>query len=183
MAVVLLIAPIGNSCTSDSDGVSDGTLEAELGGSSAYTLSTTSASVPTEPNLQAELGKIGQVTLTTEAELTQFEAMWDYELGEGVDNAQLDGALVIETPCVYLDIELPDEADGEIDGIPYRERVLLRLIRTATRYDLMNDAIWVWDKGPFTTGDKITVGGGEGPLEIDSTSCSFDSVWYTSSMH
>ena len=114
----------------------------------------------------------------------QFEAMWDFEPNQEpmVDNALLGGVLVIEGLCAYLDVEWPDEADGETDAEPVRQRWLLRLLDSATRYDPATGALWMRDRGPFFSGDDVEVDGGEGAEALDSTPCSFDNAWWTHAM-
>ena len=99
--------------------------------------------------------------------------MWGYERGDGANQALLEGTLVIEAPCVYLVGNNYYEGSGE----PRLERALLQLPRSGTRFDAETGEMWVWDNGPFVTGDQVGAGGGGGSAGSDAAECSFDFVW------
>ena len=106
-------------------------------------------------------------------EPAQFVSMWGYERGDGANQALLEGTLVIEAPCVFLVGNNYYEGSGE----PRLERALLQLPRSGTRFDAETGEVWVWDNGPFVTGDQVGAGGGGGSAGSDAAECSFDFVW------
>ncbi len=59
-------------------------------------------------------------------------------------SALVEGVLSIEEPCVYID------------------DYILKLPEFLTRYDPATGQLWVQGDGPFVTGDKVFVGGGQG---------------------
>ena len=83
---------------------------------------------------------------------------WDPE--GGFHNAVLQGRLVVDAPCVYLEV-----SEGD-DDAPQQEaetlRGFLRLPEPLTRYDADSDAVWVGDHGPMSSGDEVVLTGSEG---------------------
>ena len=106
-------------------------------------------------------------------EPAQFVSMWGHERGDDAHDALNSGTLVIEAPCVYLVENLGYEENDE----PMFSRSLLQLPRSGTRYDAETGEVWVWDNGPFVTGDQVDAGGGGGLPAGDAAECSFDGVW------
>lgn len=87
------------------------------------------------------------------------------------NDALLEGTLVIEAPCVYVVASVADSRESTF------ERFLLRLPRSGARFDAETGELWVWDKGPFLTGDQVGAGGGESSPGGDAAGCNFDAVW------
>lgn len=84
--------------------------------------------------------------------------LWDPE--GGFHNVVLSGTLVVEHPCVYVDIvgttaETQAVQDGPVRGI-------VRLPRPLTRYDFATGELWVGDYGPMSDGDEVVLVGSEG---------------------
>ena len=104
----------------------------------------------------------------------EFVSMWGHERGDPSHDALVGGTMVIEAPCVYV---VSNVGRDEADIGPRYVRYLLRLPRSGTRYDAESGDLWVWDDGPFVTGDQISAGGGEGSPAGDAADCSFDAVW------
>ena len=102
-----------------------------------------------------------------------FVSMWGHERGDPSNDALLEGTLVVEAPCVYVVANIAYEESGE----PGFTRFLARLPRSGTRYDAETGDVWVWDAGPFVTGDQVGAGGGGSRPAGDEAACSFDSVW------
>ncbi len=97
----------------------------------------------------------------------QFEGMWSYERGDMGHDAQLCGYLIVEEPYVHIlatgfgwdpDID-PGLRRNEADGSLVYYWVLLP--RSGTRYDPRTRSLWVWDEGPMTDGDHVSVGGSQ----------------------
>ncbi|MDE0498779.1 MAG: hypothetical protein OXH86_15630 [Acidimicrobiaceae bacterium] len=104
----------------------------------------------------------------------EFVSMWGHKRGHPSHDALLEGTLVVEAPCVYVVSNIgSDEAGSE----PRYERYLLQLPRSGTGYDPEAGELWVWDDGPFVTGDQVGAGGGEGSPAGDAADCNFDAVW------
>lgn len=104
----------------------------------------------------------------------EFVSMWGHERGDESNDALLEGTLVIEAPCVYVVANIGlDEAGGE----PPYKRNLLQLPRSGARFDAETGELWVWDNGPFVTGDRAGAGGGGGLPAGDAAECDFDGVW------
>lgn len=79
----------------------------------------------------------------------QLAGLFPWDTEQAATDYGLDGVLTIEPPCVYVDRE---------------HRYFLRLPRPMTRFDPDNNAIWVDEHGPMTTGDEVTTWGG-GPQD------------------
>ena len=83
---------------------------------------------------------------------------WDPE--GGFHDAAWRGTLVVDAPCVYLDVS---ERDSDV---PKRQgallRSFLRLPELKTRYDPGTDAVWIGDNGPMSSGDSVVLTGSEG---------------------
>ena len=112
-------------------------------------------------------------------EPAQFVSMWGHERGDDSNDALSSGTLVIEAPCVYIVSDIGYQESGE----PWLDRSLIRLPRSGTRYDAETGEVWVWDDGPFVTGDQVGAGGGGGSPEDDAAECSFDSVWSATGLY
>ncbi len=85
--------------------------------------------------------------------------------------AELCGYLIIEDPYVYVLAIQPDMGDridlGRIrtlsrTGHGDLERWLVQLPRAGTRYDPHTRLLWVFEEGPMTDGDRVSVSGGTG---------------------
>ena len=95
---------------------------------------------------------------------------WDPE--GGFHNRKWSGTLVVEHPCVYLDIHDMQDYRQEDEGLrgdapaastelpPLRSYV--RLPEPLTRYDESTGRLWVGGYGPMSTGDEIVLIGSEG---------------------
>lgn len=87
----------------------------------------------------------------------QFAGQFPYhEALDYPDSDQIHGTLVIEEPCVFLDIT---DDTGEVVLAPGGEplRAILRLPQAVTRYYPDNGQMWVDDVGPVTTGEPVVV--------------------------
>ena len=99
-----------------------------------------------------------------------FAGMWDFDEEAPFHNAEIEGILMIEEPCVYV----IDDYAWLFPGTPLKElpdpvRIFVRLPRDHTRYDPDAQSIWVHDYGPVLSGDRIElVGGGIGPSLPDA---------------
>lgn len=127
-------------------------------------------------------------TTTTSAPLAQFEGMWSYERGDMSHDAELCGYLIIEEPYVHVlatDVGWDPDTDSglrrhEADGSLVYYWVLLP--RSGTRYDPQTRSLWVWDNGPMTDGDHVSVGGSqEGSTSVPG-SFHRDKSWLASGM-
>ncbi len=94
--------------------------------------------------------------------------MWSYELGDEHHDAQLCGYLIIEEPYVHV-LATDHGWDPNIDpGLRRKthdgslDYLWINLPRTGTRYDPNTRSIWVWDDGPMTDGDHVSLGGSAG---------------------
>lgn len=107
-----------------------------------------------------------------------FAGMWDYDEGDPFPDAQLQGLLLIEGPCVYVvddyawNLLLPGRPPKE-EELPDPVRVFVSLPRAQTSYDPESETIWVGDQGPMTSGDRVTAGGG-GFDRVPPDACSVD---------
>lgn len=107
-----------------------------------------------------------------EAQPAAFEGMWDHDPADGGDMAELCGYLIIEEPYVHV---LETERDWGQDTDPGLARSdngnllysMLMLPRPGTRYDPATRSLWVYDEGPMTDGDHVSVGGGVGRRQPD----------------
>jgi hypothetical protein len=102
---------------------------------------------------------------------------WDPE--GGFHNAVWSGTLVLEHPCVYLDIAQRDRTAPVTRDVPLRS--YLRLPQPLTRYNVATGEVWVGEHGPMSTGDEVVVVGSEGwqtdwTLEGEDTVV-FEFVW------
>ena len=101
-----------------------------------------------------------------EAPPATFEGMWEYDPDDGGHMAELCGHLIIEDPYVYVLATQPGSGDP-ID--PTLSRIgdgdlewMILLPRAATRYDPHTRSLWVFEEGPMTDGDHVSVSGGTG---------------------
>lgn len=94
-----------------------------------------------------------------------FAGLWDFDEKAPFHNAEIEGILLIEEPCVYV----IDDYAWLFPGTPLEElpdpvRIFVNLPRDNTRYHPGTKSIWVHDYGPVASGDRIElVGGGIGP--------------------
>lgn len=125
---------------------------------------------------------------TTAAPLAEFAGMWSYESGDEHHNAELCGYLIIEEPYVHV-LETAHGWDPDIDpglsrnahdeGLFYH---WINLPRSGTRYDPRTRSIWVWDDGPMTDGDHVSVGGSSGAGASFPSNVHHRHPWLASSM-
>ena len=127
-------------------------------------------------------------TTSTSAPLAQFEGMWSYELGDMSEDAELCGYLIIEEPYVHVlatgfgwdpDID-PGLRRHESDGSLVYYWVLLP--RSGTRFDPQTRSLWVWDAGPMTDGDHVSVGGSQESSSSIPGNFHRDKSWLASGM-
>ena len=78
----------------------------------------------------------------------------------GFHNAVWRGTLVVDAPCVYLDVSGQEGAVPTPEDDPLRSFV--RLPEPLTRYDPDTNAVWVGDHGPMSSGDEVVITGSEG---------------------
>ena len=107
-----------------------------------------------------------------------FAGMWDYNEKEPFHDAQIQGLLLIEVPCVYVVYDYADRLvlpgrPPEEEQLPEPVRIFLELPRDQTRYDPDTETIWVGDDVPMTSGDRVTAGGG-GVSQTPPDACSTD---------
>ena len=113
-----------------------------------------------------------------------FAGMWDFDEEAPFHNAEVEGILLIEEPCVYV----IDDYAWLFPGTPLKElpkpvRIFMNLPRDHTRYDLDAQSIWVHDYGPVLSGDRIElVGGGIGPSLPDACSSRVDRAFNVKSV-
>ena len=86
--------------------------------------------------------------------------MYGWEPDGGFHNAVWWGTLVVDAPCVYLDVSGTDSAVPKHKGEPLRGFV--RLPEPLTRYDPDTSAVWVGEDGPMSSGDEVVLTGSEG---------------------
>ena len=136
-----------------------------------------SASCGRENVLPATESQADQFQDTETSELSGTYG-WDPE--GGFPNAVWSGTLVIDGPCVYLDV-------SHQDGIPVPEgeplRSFVRLPEPLTRYGSATGEVWVGEHGPMSTGDDVVLVGSEGWQrhwnQPGEDSHVFESVWST----
>lgn len=104
-----------------------------------------------------------------EAPPAAFEGMWEYDPDDGGHMAELCGYLIIEDPYVYVLATQPDSGD-HVDPALSRtgdgdlEYWMIQLPRAATRYNPHTRSLWVFEEGPMTDGDHVSVSGGTGSV-------------------
>lgn len=76
--------------------------------------------------------------------------MYDWDPEGGFHNAMWSGTLVIDGPCVYLDVSHQDGTP--VQGEPLRSFV--RLPGPLTRHDAATGELWVGDHGPMSSGEE-----------------------------
>lgn len=101
-----------------------------------------------------------------------FEGMRDHVPADGGEMAELCGYLVIEDPYVHVLQTAHDSGHGVDPGLARSDSdsllySMLLLPRPGTRYDPATRSLWVYDQGPMTDGDHVSVGGGEGYRQPD----------------
>lgn len=93
------------------------------------------------------------------AEIFELAGMYGWNPEGGFHNAVWSGALVIDGPCVYLDV-------SHQDGWPVPEgeplRSFVRLPEPRTRHGSATGEVWVGEHGPMSTGDEVVLVGSEG---------------------
>ena len=104
----------------------------------------------------------------------EFAGMWDYDEEAPFHSAKAEGVLLIEGSCVYV----VDDYSWLIPGTPSEElpepvRIFVSLPRGLTKYDSDNKSVWVNDKGPIVSGDRIEMVGGGVALNLPDV-CSTD---------
>ena len=119
-----------------------------------------------------------------------FAGMWDLEWP--THDAEAEGILLIEGPCVYILDDFTRLLPGmPLEELPEPELIFVELPRRQTRYDSETQSIWVHDEGPMTNGDRVQVGGSFASSSLFAGSgstippdiCSSDaSVWNANSM-
>lgn len=87
--------------------------------------------------------------------------MYGWHPEGGFHNAMWSGTLVIDAPCVHLDVSRQDGRIARtLNGDPLL--AFVRLPEPLTRYDPGTDAVWVGVHGPMSTGDAVALSGSEG---------------------
>ena len=86
--------------------------------------------------------------------------MYGWDPDGGFHNAVWSGTLVVEHPCVYLDVDRQDGTARTSPDGPLRSYV--RLPEPLTRYDVATGVVRVGEHGPMSTGDEVVVVGSEG---------------------
>lgn len=199
MAVAMMLLVFVLSCTADPSVETDEDADTRLGATPTNTTAETENftaevaapklnTTPTTPGIasttQARHTSSAQVDSAAGIAAPQdvpmwdfFVDMWDWEEGEDhmVENAGFVGTLVIEAPCAYVLTDDPSH------------RWLLSLLRRATRYEPQTGSLWIWQSGPFFSGDEVVVGGGghDGTglaSDLALTLCNFDHTWTTHAM-
>ncbi|MCY3586403.1 MAG: hypothetical protein OXH42_05390 [Acidimicrobiaceae bacterium] len=124
-----------------------------------------------------------------EAPPAVFEGMWDHDPADGGDMAELCGYLIIEEPYVHVLQTERDWGQGTDPGLARSESgsllySMLMLPRPGTRYDVATRSLWVYDEGPMTDGDHVSVGGGVGRRQPDwpGPNVHQRGLWQTNSM-
>ena len=103
--------------------------------------------------------------------------------------AELCGYLIIEEPYVHVLQTERDWGQGTDPGLARSESgsllySMLMLPRPGTRYDVATRSLWVYDEGPMTDGDHVSVGGGVGRRQPDwpGPNVHQRGLWQTNSM-
>jgi hypothetical protein len=80
--------------------------------------------------------------------------LWPYDPETPHALAMAWGVLVIEPPCVYVDMTYSNSGGSD--------RMFVRLPESLTRFDPASNSVWVDGLGPMTSGDHVRMGGGVG---------------------
>ncbi|GEM_PF-3250759 len=83
---------------------------------------------------------------------------WDPE--GGFHNTAWSGTLVVEDPCIYLEVD--KQGGRELAPGDERLRSFVRLPAPLTSFDAASGALWVGEYGPMSTGDKVVLVGSDG---------------------
>ena len=83
---------------------------------------------------------------------------WDPE--GGFHDAVWRGTLIVDAPCVFLDVSGQEGAVLTPENDPLRGFV--RLPEPLTRYDPDTNSVWVGDHGPMSSGDEAVLTGSQG---------------------
>lgn len=114
----------------------------------------------------------------------ELAGMWDYDDEAPFHSAKAEGVLLIKGPCVYV----VDDYSWLIPNTPLEElpepvRIFVNLPRDRTKYDSDNKSVWINDKGPIVSGDRIEmVGGGVASNLPDVCSADVDRVFNVKNM-
>lgn len=113
-----------------------------------------------------------------------FASMWDFDEEAPFHNAEVEGILLIEEPCVYVIDDYAWLFPGtSLKELPEPVRIFVNLPRDHTQYDPNAPSIWVHDYGPLASGDRIElVGGGIGPSLPDACSSRVDRAFNVKSV-
>ncbi|WP_419839161.1 hypothetical protein [Candidatus Poriferisodalis sp.] len=129
------------------------------------------------------------------APLAEFLGGSGFEPGDDAADARVCGYLIIEDPYIHV---LVTETIGESAPDSSIEPGLSRdddgnliyswinLPRSGTRYDPQTRSLWVWDVGPMTDGDHVSVGGYGSFAHTDKTGDAYNvhqrNPWYANTM-
>ena len=113
-----------------------------------------------------------------------FAGMWDFNEEEPFHNAEVEGILLIEGPCVYVIDDYAWLFPGTpLEELPDQIRIFVNMPRGQTKHDPDNQLIWVHNEGPMASGDRIEmIGGGVGPSLPDICSTDIDRAFNVKSM-
>ena len=113
-----------------------------------------------------------------------FAGMWDFNEEIPFHDAEVEGILLIEGPCVYVIDDYAWLLPGTFpEELPEPTRIFVNMPRQHTLYDTSTESIWINDNGPMTNGDRVElVGGGINPSLPDVCSADVDRVFNVKSM-
>lgn len=113
-----------------------------------------------------------------------FAGMWDFNEEIPFHNAEIEGILLIEDPCVYVIDDYAWLLPGTLpEDLPEPIRIFVNLPRQHTRYDTGTKSIWINNDGPMANGDRVElVGGGINPNLPDVCSAAVDRVFNVKNM-
>ena len=113
-----------------------------------------------------------------------FAGMWDFNEEIPFHDAEVEGILLIEGPCVYVIDDYAWLLPGTFpEELPEPTRIFVNMPRQRTLYDTSTESIWINDNGPMTNGDRVElVGGGINPSLPDVCSADVDRVFNVKSM-
>ncbi len=106
-----------------------------------------------------------------------LEGMYGWTPAGGFPDAAWQGTLVVEPPCVFIDLSAAAAAATTTTTTTSESRVVdsarvfLRLPEPLTRYEYESGNIWVGDHGPMLSGDLVEVIGSAGrPIDKNADS-------------